>query len=228
MATFVRATVLILAGASLSLTVAVDATAKKLTPAQVKACIKKFNIDPNGTENKSWWHAPTAGSCHFQVFNGRTYPDRNCTPGALNPSVTAATLKSPGFTTQCIRNQATGSSETQKSIVFSWYGIKSDSTCEKDHFVPLEVGGADTLDNIWPECGPTGAAGNARFFKQKDGVETYFGKQVKGTMSQSDAENAIKSDWTRYLAGGPSAVPSAAPSAPPAAAKPRPKHKKVS
>jgi hypothetical protein len=57
-------------------------------------------------------------------------------------------------------------------------GIPSNSTCEKDHFVPLEMGGADTLDNIWPQRGPSGATGLNRYFKQKDSVETYLAGQA--------------------------------------------------
>jgi len=49
-------------------------------------------------------------------------------------------------------------------------------TCELDHVVTLELGGADTLDNIWP-CGPTCAPLPQRFFKEKD----------------------ITADWTQYL-----------------------------
>ena len=38
---------------------------------------------------------------------------------------------------------------------------------------------ADTLDNIWPQCGPDAVTMNERFFKQKDCVETYLGFQVR-------------------------------------------------
>jgi hypothetical protein len=174
------------------------AATKSLSAGQIAACIAKFHIDVNGTENKSW-RPPAAGSCKIQVHNRHRYPDPKCTPGSLNPTVKVGVLKSAGFSTQCIRNQATGSSETQKSIVFRWYGVRSDQTCEKDHFVPLEVGGADTLDNIWPQCGPSGATGTARYFRQKDTVEGYLARQVKAGMSQQAAEQGIKSDWTRYV-----------------------------
>jgi hypothetical protein len=185
------------------------AASKKLSPAQIAACIRKFNINVGGSENSSWWHPPTPGSCTVQNRNGHLYPEPKCTPGSLNPSIPVATLKSPGFTTQCIRNRATGSSESQKSIVFKWYGLPSNSTCEKDHFVPLEMGGADTLDNIWPQCGPSGATGLNRYFKQKDNVETYLARQVKAGMSQYDAEQAIKADWTQYLGAAGKGPPKA-------------------
>jgi hypothetical protein len=53
-----------------------------------------------------------------------------------------------------------------------------------DHLVPPELGGADGLGNIWPECGPEGVALDDRFFKRKDHVENYLAEQVRdGQMS---------------------------------------------
>jgi hypothetical protein len=175
------------------------AASSKLSSAQIAACIRKFHIDVDGSDNKSWWQQPAAGSCKVQARNGHLYPDPRCTPGSLNPTVTVNVLKGSGFTTQCIRNQAKGSSESQKSIVFKWYGIPSNSTCEKDHFVPLEAGGADSLDNIWPQCGPSGATGSKVYFRQKDQVEHYIAAQVKAGMNQQAAEQGIRSDWTQYV-----------------------------
>ena len=49
-----------------------------------------------------------------------------------------------------------------------------NQVCELDHLVPLELGGADTLDNIWPQCGPNGVGLHERYFKLKDMVENYL------------------------------------------------------
>jgi len=48
-----------------------------------------------------------------------------------------------------------------------------------DHLISLELGGADTLDNIWPQCGPSGVALPQRFFKEKDTVENFLAMQVR-------------------------------------------------
>jgi hypothetical protein len=48
-----------------------------------------------------------------------------------------------------------------------------------DHLVPLEMGGADTIENIWPQCGPVGGTLRQRYFKQKDVVENYLTARVK-------------------------------------------------
>jgi hypothetical protein len=37
---------------------------------------------------------PPAGSCHLRTDGGQPLPDPSCTPGALNPKVTQATLRS--------------------------------------------------------------------------------------------------------------------------------------
>jgi len=72
--------------------------------------------------------------------------------------------------------------------------------CELDHLISIELGGADTLDNIWPQCGPEGAAGEDRSFKQKDLVENYLAAQIRaGKMNKSDVQKGIAQDWTQYL-----------------------------
>jgi hypothetical protein len=66
--------------------------------------------------------------------------------------------------------------------------------------VPLELGGADTLDNIWPQCDPNQVSFAKRSFKQKDAVENYLAEQVKmGKMSLQKAQTGIAADWTQFL-----------------------------
>jgi hypothetical protein len=138
--------------------------------------------------------------------NGFPVPDPRCTPGAINPTVTLAVLKNPAFRTDCIRDKAT--SAGAKDATYLWYGITKPQgnvgkqmTCEKDHFISLELGGSDTLDNIWPECGPDGVPLDRRFFKEKDRVENYLADQVEaGSMSLEDAQRGIATDWTQYIA----------------------------
>ena len=72
--------------------------------------------------------------------------------------------------------------------------------CELDHLVPLELGGADTLDNIWPQCGPSDVALAARYFKEKDMVEDWLTDQVKTQQKDlGEAQKAIATDWTQFL-----------------------------
>lgn len=148
---------------------------------------------------------PHVNGCKLRMSNGFPIPDSACTPGAVNPQVTVAVLKSRGFNTHCIRDQATTSQ--QKNRTYRYYGIPhprdntgKSQTCELDHLVSLELGGADTLDNIWPQCGPDDIALRKRYFKQKDRVENYLAQQVKkGKISLEEAQRGIASDWTQYL-----------------------------
>ena len=64
----------------------------------------------------------------------------------------------------------------------------------------LEMGGADTIENIWPQCGPAGGPLRQRYFKQKDVVEIYLTAQVKsGNMDLAEAQKQIVRDWTQFL-----------------------------
>ena len=66
--------------------------------------------------------------------------------------------------------------------------------------ISLELGGADSLENIWPQCGPDGVTLTERYFKQKDMVENYLAAQVKaGKMDLAEVQQGIATDWTQYL-----------------------------
>jgi hypothetical protein len=151
------------------------------------------------------WREPSGGTCKPSIRNGYPVPDARCTPGGFNTTVTAPTLREPGWKTRCIRNCA--STESEKHVVYRWYGIAphhgnsgKNQVCELDHLVPLELGGADGLGNIWPECGPDAAVLKNRFFKTKDRVENYLAREVRaGRMSLGDAQRGIATDWTQYL-----------------------------
>jgi len=88
------------------------------------------------------------------------------------------------FRTGCVRNCST--TQRDRSATYRRYGIQHpkgnsgrNQICELDHLVPLELGGADTVENIWPECGPSGGTLRNRYFKQKDLVENYLTQRVK-------------------------------------------------
>jgi hypothetical protein len=140
------------------------------------------------------------------MVNGYPVPDATCTPGAINPTLTLAVLQNPKFRTGlCVRDNAT--SPGQKDKTYRWYGIPKPAhntgqtqTCEKDHLISLELGGADTLANIWPQCGPSKTVLRKRYFKQKDLVENFLADQVReGAIPLADAQQGVASDWTQYI-----------------------------
>jgi hypothetical protein len=162
-------------------------------------------VDPKASQPLHQASVQSDGQCHEHNSNGYPLPDPYCTPGAINPSLTLAVLTNPNFRTGCVRDQT--SSAKQKDATYGWYGIKKPSNnvgrnqlCEKDHLISLQLGGADSLDNIWPQCGPDGASLNDRYFKQKDAIENYLAAEVRaGRMALRTAQLGIASDWTAYL-----------------------------
>jgi hypothetical protein len=150
---------------------------------------------------------PAPGSCHEIGSGARARPDPACTPGALNPAVTQATIRSTicvsGWTATVRPPERV--TETEKAASMAAYGdIGSLGDHEYDHFVPLELGGA-TNDprNLWPE---PGGSPNA-----KDSAEDELRSEVcDGQMTLAAAQRAIVSNWT--TAAGHASVP--APNAP--------------
>ena len=153
----------------------------------------------------SSWHRPASGDCSTSMRRGYPVPDSQCTPGGINPTVTADVLRNAGWRTGCIRNCST--SEAEKHITYRWYGLHTPrknfgehQVCELDHLVPLELGGADGMGNIWPQCGPSDTVVKDRYFKLKDRVENYLSDEVKaGKMPLATAQRGIATDWTQYL-----------------------------
>jgi hypothetical protein len=133
-----------------------------------------------------------------KTSGGELLPDPKCTPGAINPTLTDVVLKNPAFRTGCVRNDVT--SENEKRSTYKWYRTKRPrnnvhltQTCELDHLIPLYLGGADTLDNIRPQCGPKGVHLDDRYFKEKDKVEYYLGRQVReGKMDLATASGRLR------------------------------------
>jgi len=187
------------------ITVSAQAADLRLRAAAPSFC-SKFKIDPEGSQPMQNVTLPPSRACKPLLKNGLPLPDPACSPGAINPSLTLKVLAAKGFTTKCVRDQASSATEKQKT--YAWYKIEKPAhnsgktqVCELDHIVSLELGGADTLDNLWPQCGPNKAVLAKRFFKQKDAVENYLARQVKaGKMNLAAAQRGIAEDWTQYLA----------------------------
>jgi len=139
----------------------------------------------------------SAGACSTRkAHNGYPLPDPGCTPGAFNPTVTAAVFGNKKFTTKCLRDCITDSAK--KRTAYTAYHISQNPSCELDHLIPLEMGGADSLDNIWPQCGK--APGGKNYKDIKDQVETYLAIKVLQGMDINTARKGIASDWTQYIA----------------------------
>jgi hypothetical protein len=135
---------------------------------------------------------------HMCVTRGRglfSVPDPSCTPGALNPAVTQATITeticASGYT-RTIRPPESVT-EPEKLASMKAYGDSgSPHDFEYDHLIPLELGGAaNDPRNPWPEPGATP--------NPKDRVENALHRLVcDGLMSLRAAQRIIAGDWVGY------------------------------
>jgi hypothetical protein len=139
-------------------------------------------------------------------------PDVGCTPGDIIASETEDTVCSPDFHTGTVRDHTT--SMAQKNQVYPMYGEPHPSNntganqmCEIDHLVSLQLGGADTMANLWPECSPGYQGWQGPGFRDKDGFENFLWFHVckNKDLSLKDAQIQIAVNWRHYweLAGKP-------------------------
>ena len=98
---------------------------------------------------------PAPDSCHAIGAGALARPDPHCTPGALNPAVTQATIGRTichsGWTATVRPPESV--TEREKAASLAAYGDQGAmSDYEYDHFIPLELGGAtNDARNLWPE-----------------------------------------------------------------------------
>jgi len=122
-----------------------------------------------------------------------------CTPGALNPAVTQATIYSTicksGWTSTIRPSSSITSKEKKASL--SAYGIKSSTSgYEYDHDVSLELGGAaNDPRNLWPEPDYPGVT-HSFYLNPKDHVEDALNHLVcNKQMTLSQAQHLIATNW---------------------------------
>lgn len=147
---------------------------------------------------------PGPGTCHYRVLDaagGRVLPDPTCTPGAINPAVTPATLATTicrsGYTAS-IRPPTTITRREKAASVAAYAYAGNPRVVEYDHLISLELGG-DPNDprNLWPE--PNSAKASS-FTNAKDAVESRLHALVcRGTITLAVAQRAIATDWTTAL-----------------------------
>lgn len=130
------------------------------------------------------------GPCHLRGDSPTTWlPDPRCTPGAYDPTVTAAELCSGSYTTSSYRPPESDTEHAKWDQVEPAYGINEDG--ELDHLIPLELAGANDLANLWVEPGSIP--------NPKDSIENALHDWVCADPTQSRlraAQTAIATDWT--------------------------------
>ncbi len=118
-------------------------------------------------------------------------PDPKLTPGATLP-VTVADIAVPGYTKK-VRNVPA----SVKRQVYAEYGIASHAPgeYEVDHLISLELGGSNSVKNLWPESYVT-QPWNAHV---KDRLENKLhALVVSGQLTLPEAQREIATDWIGY------------------------------
>jgi hypothetical protein len=144
---------------------------------------------------------PPAGSCHASGSGLNQLPDRRCTPGAVNPAVTPATLGGTicrsGWTATVRPPERV--TEPEKLASLRAYGESGASQYEYDHLVPLELGGAvNDPRNLWPEPDYGGAHGF--YLNPKDRLETALKHLVcGGRLTLAEAQRQIAANWVAAM-----------------------------
>ncbi len=119
------------------------------------------------------------------------YPDPTLTPGVTR-EVTVKELCRVGST-----KDARHVTAKMKREVFHRYGFVDGEfkpgDYEIDHFMSLEIGGANDINNLWPQ--PYKGQWTARM---KDVVETNLHRRMcKGQLTLTQIQMIIKSDWIK-------------------------------
>lgn len=133
----------------------------------------------------------TSQSSHIGPAN--LYPTAQISPGLVATSdFTELTQKSScGTYSQCHRQ----TTAAQKNIVRAEYP-NCPSPNEIDHIIPLAIGGADDVKNLWCQPALNTWSGQDYGFHTKDKLEAFLAIQVKnGSIAPKDAQDCILADW---------------------------------
>ena len=134
------------------------------------------------------------GPCQMTGSYPDQFPDRNCTPGSVDPAVTQAnihqTICVTGYTAT-VRPPEIQTEAFKFGRAYPAYGVVHGTRTELDHFIPLELGGSNDAQNLWPE--PETSIPNA-----KDYVENAARDAVcSGRMKLATAQNAMAMNWVQ-------------------------------
>ncbi len=156
------------------------------TPADQQARAPR---QPSSPALASLGHRTESTACQIRGL----LPDPACTPGAIFAGATVSQICTPGYSSS-VRNVP----ESLKQSVYAEYGIESHApgSYEVDHLVSLELGGNNSVANLWPEISPG--------YHEKDEIENRLHDAVcAGSLSLRAAQQEIARNWRRTFVGAP-------------------------
>lgn len=120
--------------------------------------------------------------------DSRLVPNAKLTPGEIEPTATVERICVKGYS-KTARNVP----ESRKKAVYDLYGVdKTSDRFEIDHLISIELGGSNSIQNLWPQSYTT-LPYNA--FK-KDALENRLHALVcDKTITLDDAQTMIRTDW---------------------------------
>jgi hypothetical protein len=131
------------------------------------------------------------------------YPDPALTPGAVR---TTDHREICSADTSSLRH----GSRARSDLIYGRYGIARSDRMQftLDHLVPLEIGGADVIENLWPEPRRSLAGGWDDI--RKDQLERRLAILIcSGQIPAQEAQEAIRTDWPaayhQFVEGRPGA-----------------------
>jgi hypothetical protein len=147
---------------------------------------------------------PPAGACH--IVDG--IADHICTPGLVNPGLTAAELCAAGFSTSTIRPPVSYTNVLKKRLMVSYGLTQAPEFYELDHELSLEdLGHPYDPRNLWPQprgrtlpgSQPTGVEPNA---EQKDRVESVVHRMIcvdpTNATNIASLQARLVADWRQF------------------------------
>ena len=142
--------------------------------------------------------SPIVVGDHVGCKSVNNEPDPVCTPGAVNPDITQATIGdticNPNWTTKSIRPPVSYTGPLKiKQISQYGYSDPSPALYEEDHLIALTDGGSPTdPNNLWPQpYAPTPGA------HQKDALEIFVHKIIcDGTVTLAQGQKMLTDRWT--------------------------------
>jgi hypothetical protein len=117
------------------------------------------------------------------------YPDPVLTPGAIRSTDRDEICSTD---TRSLRR----GSRARSDLIYGRYGIARSDRMQFtiDHLVPLEIGGADVVENLWPE--PRRSLAGEWDDTRKDQLERRLAILVcAGKLDVREAQKAIAEDW---------------------------------